>query len=124
MGDLQGKSATLHEMAYIHTVRGDLDEAMRLYQESLRIKEGLGDLQGKSATLAMMGQLLVEIGETEAALAAFLESLSILVQLKAAPDANKVASIIVGFKEEIGNKEFRQLWQRVTGKSELPAWLE
>jgi hypothetical protein len=35
LGDLKGKSATLHEMAYIYVTRGDLDGAMRLYQQVL-----------------------------------------------------------------------------------------
>jgi tetratricopeptide (TPR) repeat protein len=44
LGDLQGKAATLHEMANVLVTRGDLDGAMRLYQQSLEIKERLGDL--------------------------------------------------------------------------------
>jgi tetratricopeptide (TPR) repeat protein len=51
LGDLRGKAATLHEMAYILRLRGDLDGAMRLYQETLELFERLGDLRGKSATL-------------------------------------------------------------------------
>jgi tetratricopeptide (TPR) repeat protein len=54
LGDLRGKSATLHEMANVLVTRGDLDGAMRLYQQSLEIKERLGDLKGKSATLHEM----------------------------------------------------------------------
>jgi len=57
LGDLQGKSATLHNMAQIYVTRGDLDGAMKLYQQSLEIKEGLGDLKGKSATLSMMANI-------------------------------------------------------------------
>ncbi len=51
LGDLQGKSATLHNMANVWVTRGQLDKAMALYAQSLEIKEQLGDLQGKSATL-------------------------------------------------------------------------
>ncbi|MGB9872893.1 MAG: CHAT domain-containing protein, partial [Anaerolineae bacterium] len=63
LGDRQGKSATLHEMAGILAVRGDLEGAMRLYRESLEIQEALGDLRGKAATLAMMGQVLLARGQ-------------------------------------------------------------
>jgi tetratricopeptide (TPR) repeat protein len=76
LGDLQGKSATLHEMAYILRVRGDLDGAMRLYQQSLEIKERLGDLRG-TATLAMMAQVLVMDG----AMRLYQEALEIFERL-------------------------------------------
>ncbi|MBC7262097.1 MAG: tetratricopeptide repeat protein, partial [Chloroflexi bacterium] len=122
LGDQQGKSATLHAMAGIYVVRGDLDGAMRLYKESLAIKEQLGDLQGKSATLAMMGQVLALRGENEPALRAFLEALTILVRMRAA-DVVKVVEIIQSFKNQLGEGEFRKLWKRVTGQEELPEWL-
>ena len=52
LGDLQGKSATLHQMANVLVTRGDLNGAMQLYQQSLDIKERLGDLQGRAPRLA------------------------------------------------------------------------
>ncbi|MDH7472868.1 MAG: tetratricopeptide repeat protein, partial [Anaerolineae bacterium] len=103
-------------------VRGDLEQARRLYQQSLEIVEALGDRQGKAATLAMMGQILAAQGQHEAALRAYLESLSILVQMQAA-DAAKVAKIIADFKAQVGEAAFRALWRKVTGSDELPEWL-
>jgi tetratricopeptide (TPR) repeat protein len=123
LGDLQGKSATLHAMANVMVTRGDLDGAMRLYQQSLQIKEQLGDLQGKSATLAMLAQLLFASGDKRNALAALLESLQTLLQIGAMPDANKVANILYGLKQNVGAEEFARLWREVTGNDEQPEWL-
>ncbi len=77
LGDLQGKAATLHEMAGIYATRGDLDGAMRLYQESLQIKEGLGDLQGKAATLHAMAGIYATRGDLDGAMRRYQESLQI-----------------------------------------------
>ncbi len=44
----QGWSA---EQAALANLRGELDKALALYEQSLQIKEQLGDLKGKSATL-------------------------------------------------------------------------
>jgi tetratricopeptide (TPR) repeat protein len=77
LGDLQGKSATLHQMAGIYVTRGDLDGAMKLYQQSLEIKEGLGDLQGKSATLHQMAGIYVTRGDLDGAMKLYQQSLEI-----------------------------------------------
>ncbi len=77
LGDLQGKSATLHEMAYILRVRGNLDGAMELYRESLAIDESLGDLQGKGATLHEMAYILRVRGNLEGAMGLYRESLAV-----------------------------------------------
>jgi tetratricopeptide (TPR) repeat protein len=123
LGDLKGKSATLHEMAYIFVTRGDLDQAMQLYRQSLQIQEQLGDLKGKSATLAMLAQVLIARNQHPSALAALLESLSTLLKIGAMPDANQVANILVQFKQAIGVAEFAALWEQVTGNTEMPEWL-
>jgi hypothetical protein len=43
-----------HQQATLLVTRGDLDGAMRLYEQSLAIKESLGDVRGTSATLHEM----------------------------------------------------------------------
>jgi len=123
LGDLKGKSATLHQMAYIYVTRGDLDGAMRLYQQSLELDERLGDLQGKAITLGMMAQVHILRGEQEPALRALLVSLQILSQIGAAPDAQKVAGILAGWRQQMGAEAFDRLWQQVTGQA-LPQWLK
>ncbi len=77
LGDLQGKAATLHEMAGISVTRGDLDGAMKLYQQALQIDEGLGDLGGKSATLHNMAHIFVTRGDLDGAMKLYQQSLEI-----------------------------------------------
>ena len=77
LGDRRGKSATLHEMAYIHRVRGDLEGAMGLYRESLAILESLGDRRGKSATLHEMAYIHRVRGDLEGAMGLYREALAI-----------------------------------------------
>ena len=77
LGDLKGKSATLHAMAGIYVTRGDLEGAMKLYQQSLEIEEGLGDLQGKSATLHAMAGMYVTRGDLDGAMKLYQQSLEI-----------------------------------------------
>jgi tetratricopeptide (TPR) repeat protein len=123
LGDLRGKGDTLREMAYIYVLRGDLDGAMRLYQEALEIAERLGDLQGKAATLAMMAQVHILRGEQEPALRALLVSLQTLSQIGAAPEAQKVAGILAGWRWQMGAEAFDRLWRQVIGQ-EPPPWPE
>ncbi len=70
-------SHLVHEMANIHVVRGELDQAMGLYQQSLAIKEALGDQQGKSATLHAMANIHVVRGELGQAMGLYRQSLAI-----------------------------------------------
>ena len=121
LGDLQGKSATLHEMAGIYAVRGDLDGAMELYRQSLEIKESLGDLKGKSATLAMMAQVLAKRGEIEKAVAALHESLVTLHRMGARPDEGSVKKVIADVRRFVGGERFDRAWKQVTGE-EVPPW--
>ena len=68
LGDLQGKSATLHAMANVYVTRGDLDGAMRLYEESLALQEQLGerlDLPASAITEAVIEEHLRPRGAPE-----------------------------------------------------------
>ena len=109
-------------MAYINRLRGDLDGAMKLYQQSLEIMESLGDVQGKSLTLAMLGQLLIECKEYPSGIRALFDSVQSLSLIGARPDAEKVAEILVSIRQEIGAKVFDNVWKQTTG-SDIPDWL-
>ena len=82
------------EMAYIYTVRGDLDEAMRLYEQALSILEQLGDQQGKASTLTMMAQLLAVRGDRTTAIAYLHEALTIFQTLGMPRETAQVQDIL------------------------------
>jgi hypothetical protein len=81
-------------MANVLVTRGDLEGAMRLYEQSLAIKESLGDVRGKSATLANMAVVQFRQGAQETALGNARESLRLLRAMGAARDAAQVEQII------------------------------
>ncbi len=64
-------------MAQVYLTRGDLERALRLYQESLQLKEQLGDQQGKAASLHTMAQVYLTRGDLERALGLYEESLQL-----------------------------------------------
>jgi hypothetical protein len=74
---VRGTSATLHQMAGVLVTRGDLDGAMRLYEQSLAIEESLGDVRGTSATLHQMAGVLVTRGDLDGAMRLYEQSLAI-----------------------------------------------
>jgi tetratricopeptide (TPR) repeat protein len=76
LGDLQGKSVTLHQMANVLVTRGELDRAMALYEQALAAQEALGDVRGKSATLHAMANVLVTWGDLASAMALYEQVLT------------------------------------------------
>ncbi|MEH1778015.1 MAG: tetratricopeptide repeat protein [Nostoc sp.] len=66
-----------------------MDEAIRLYNQSLEITERIGYVQSKAATLHQLGIIHADKGEVEQAIALYNKSLEITerigdVQIKAA----------------------------------------
>jgi tetratricopeptide (TPR) repeat protein len=74
-------SRVYHQQATLLVTRGDLDGAMRLYEQSLAIKERLGDVRGKSATLHQMAGVLVTRGDLDGAMRLYEQSLAIQERL-------------------------------------------
>ncbi|ABQ90959.1 tetratricopeptide repeat protein [Roseiflexus sp. RS-1] len=70
-------SRVYHQRATLLETRGDLDGAMRLYEQSLAIQESLGDVRGTSATLHAMAGVLVTRGDLDGAMRLYEQSLAI-----------------------------------------------
>ena len=90
----QAYSRVWNELATIYTVRGDLEEAMRLYREALSILEQLGDQQGRASTLTMMAQLQAVLGERAAAIRNLQEALAIFQRLGMPRETAQVQEIL------------------------------
>ena len=57
----------MHQLGNMAYVTGDLEEARRFYQESLKIDEELGDKQGTAITLAQSSLLEKKAGNLDKA---------------------------------------------------------
>jgi len=93
IGNVQGKAATLHQMAGIYAQQGQVDQAINLFNQSLEIKERIGDVRGKAMTFWWLGGLAKEQGDFQTAISYLQESLTILQHLKS-PDAATVQSLL------------------------------
>jgi hypothetical protein len=62
-GDVQGKAATLSNMAGVTAQQGDIQRALELWQQSLELKEQIGDVQGKATTLNNMAYMAGKTGD-------------------------------------------------------------
>jgi tetratricopeptide (TPR) repeat protein len=86
LGDQSGIASTLHELGSLAQSQGEIEEARRLYNESLEIAKRLGDQSGIAITLHQLGMLAeVENNKVEA-VRLFREALGIFERLKS-PDA-------------------------------------
>ncbi|QKQ73104.1 tetratricopeptide repeat protein [Nostoc sp. TCL240-02] len=65
MGDVQRKAANLHQLAGIYANKGEVDEAIALFNQSLEIFERIGDVQGKAMTLHQLGMIYANKGDVE-----------------------------------------------------------
>ena len=90
---MQGKAATLNNLAGIYANQGEIDQAIALFQQSLELKEKIGDVQGKAITLWWLGHIANGQGNPEQALIYLQESFDILQRLRS-PSAVVVAEII------------------------------
>jgi tetratricopeptide (TPR) repeat protein len=70
-------AAILHNRAGFLAQQGEVEEALRLYRDSLEIEERIGDVQGKAATLHAMAGIFAQQGEVEEALRLYRDSLAL-----------------------------------------------
>jgi tetratricopeptide (TPR) repeat protein len=56
---------TLHYLGMIYANKGEVDEAIALFNQSLEIFERFGDVQGKAATLHQLAIIYARKGEVD-----------------------------------------------------------
>ncbi|MEH2328761.1 tetratricopeptide repeat protein [Nostoc sp.] len=71
------KAAIIHNLGIIYANKGEVDEAIALFNQSLEINERTGNVQGKAATLYWLAIIYANKGEVEEAIALFNQSLEI-----------------------------------------------
>lgn len=107
--DAHGRSATLHELAYLYRVRGELGEAEQLYREALDIQTQLGDVHGQAATLVMLGQLMLQCGQDEPGIAMLRDALALLQHLGATREIAQTQYILLQVMGNMGGLMLAQV---------------
>jgi tetratricopeptide (TPR) repeat protein len=92
IGDVQGKAATLHNMAGVIAQQGDVARAMELWNQSLVLEEQIGNVKGKAATLANMAWAAGQQGDAVRERELNLQAARALAAVRAWPDAVTVLS--------------------------------
>ncbi|WP_242054606.1 lipopolysaccharide assembly protein LapB [Nostoc sp. FACHB-190] len=71
------KAIVLHELAILYANKGDVDQAIALYNQVLEIDESIGNVQGKAATLHQLAGIYANKGDVDQAIALYNQSLEI-----------------------------------------------
>ncbi len=93
--------------------QGRYDEAVEMYQESLKISEELRDKRVIASTLGQMGQIFQAQGNYKEALRSYLNAFSIFYELNS-PNKDIARRDIMTLKEEIGDALFDKYYEKVT----------
>jgi tetratricopeptide (TPR) repeat protein len=74
---LHDYSALLHNLADLREQNGDVERALDLWNQSLKLLENIGDVKGKAATLHNMAGVFAQQGEVQKALDLWNQSLKL-----------------------------------------------
>jgi tetratricopeptide (TPR) repeat protein len=114
LGDQRGIASALGNIATIRHNKGEYDQAMDLYNQSLEISMQLGDLERIAFALNNIGLIHDIKGEYDEALSYVLQAYEILERLKS-PDLQRSVFILGIIKDKLGSEAF----ERLIGKDEV-----
>ena len=80
-GDEATLARIVHARANAHVIRGDLGQALALYEEALALDEKLGETGEKAATLHNMAQVYLTRGDLDQAMRLYQQSLALKEQV-------------------------------------------
>ncbi|WP_336244967.1 tetratricopeptide repeat protein [Richelia sinica] len=75
--DEKDKAAIIHNLAIIYANTGKIDNAIALYQQSLKIEEGINNVQGKASTLHGLANIYANTGKIDDAITLYQQSLQL-----------------------------------------------
>jgi len=107
------KAAALHHLGIIHYAQGRYEEAVKLYQDSLKIKEELGDKSGIAITLGQMGRIFHAQENYKEALRCYLHAFVLFDELNS-PYKDLAKRDISELKEGIGDALFDRYYEELT----------
>ena len=110
-------------MAAVLSQLGRPQEALALYEESLRTKKALGDTRGVAVTQANFGQFLLQQGEHLRAVAVLWEAYAALQAAGYAADAQTLRELLAAVRAQVlGPEAFDRAWEEAVGQAQ-PGWL-
>ena len=106
----------------IHHDRGEYEEALGKYEQSLRITEELGDGAGIANSSGQISQLYVQLGRYAEGLGYLVSAMLTFVELQS-PDARIASALLKDLRSKWGADAFDPQWLELVG-SEVPHWLK
>jgi tetratricopeptide (TPR) repeat protein len=97
IGDLQGKAASLHNMANILMARDEWEEAEQALLEAQRLAQKVGSVEHVAFATVKLGQVAQARGDTATALVRYREGLSIFQRL-GMPETEQVRQMIASLE--------------------------
>ncbi|MEH2302533.1 MAG: tetratricopeptide repeat protein [Nostoc sp.] len=94
----------MHELGRIYANKGEVEEAIALFNQSLEINERIGNVQGKAMTLWCLGDLAEQQGEYTKAISYLQPALEILQRLKS-PDAESLSASLARVQQKVESEE-------------------
>lgn len=97
---LTTKGVALSNKGYIYIQRGDMDKAIALYNEAMKVEAAIGDKQGTSTSVNNIATIYFKQGKTDSALACFERGLKLQREIGAkegiATSLNNIGAIYDG----------------------------
>jgi len=103
--DLHQKRFSYVSLGCLKAHQGQVEAALALFQQALKIDERIGDAQGKAASLAHIGRIKQNQGQFEEALALFQRSLKIFVHNRNVHEQAASLTVIGHIKADRGQIE-------------------
>jgi tetratricopeptide (TPR) repeat protein len=98
----------------IHEKRGEYDEALEKYEESLRIEEELGNRAGAALSSGQIGALFTRTGGYTEAFDRLMQALLIFMEL-GSPSARTAVAALKALRSAWGRENFDPRWKEATG---------
>ena len=98
IGDRQGEANILGNIGIVFGKKGDLDEALKHFQEALHIHREVEDRQGEAGDLSNIGIVFVKKGELDEAKKNLQLSYNLFIEL-GLPHAVKIKTLLENLKK-------------------------
>jgi tetratricopeptide (TPR) repeat protein len=99
----------------VHQDQGNYEEAVKKYNQALKIEEEMGDKRGIAQTLGQLGIIYIENLEYSSALQAVFTAFSIFKSLNS-PYAQLAEKYLASLRDKMGEGEFNAQLERLVNE--------